>query len=206
MGAGTPVRAKEASPGTSAFRMVDRRVGSGPQPSAVLGEIVGALPALRAVDGREIGLDSFPGSRPLVIAFLGDGCPAVKACVAALVGLQRRFESHGVKVVAVNSNNPYLSPVDTLTEMARYARDWRLNFPYLKDAAGHWARCLGATNTPHFVLLDHERRIRYRGRMFDSREPERASADDLEDAVTALLDGRAIEPGETAPMGCSIVW
>jgi len=174
--------------------------------SAAMGAVVGPLPALRGVDGQEIGLASFPAGRTLVLAFLGDSCPAVEACVPSLVDLQRRFEARGLQVVAVNSNNPFLSPMDSPTEMSRFARDWGLNFPYLKDFDGQWARGVGATNTPHFVVLDQNRRIRYRGRMFDSRDPERASSRDLEDAVVGVLEGRSVASSETRALGCSIVW
>lgn len=175
---------------------------SGPK----IGEIPGILPTVIGVDGVSYSLSSFDSAGVLVLAFLADACPAVKACVDNLVQLQRRFAAEKVQVIGVNSNNPFLSPRDTLVEMARWATEAALNFPYVKDARGEWARGVGVTNTPHFVLLDRERRLRYRGRMFDSRDPARTTTHDLEEAVLNVLRNRPIQVPENRPLGCSIVW
>lgn len=189
---------ERSGPESSAFPQI--------QPGVRIGESVGSLPGLVGTNGATHSIVGFERADVLVLGFLGDACPAVKACVESLVSLQRRLTPHAVQVIGVNSNNPYLSPTDTLPEMTRWAAVMDLNFPYLKDAEGVWARRLGVTNTPHFVVLDRERRLRYRGRMFDSRDPGRAESHDLEDAVNCLLAGRSIENPETHPLGCSIVW
>lgn len=187
---------------------------SPPEPAAhsvttrafAIGETVTALPGLVALNGETCSLHSFDGNDALVLAFLGDACPAVKACAESLVGLQQTLGPRRAKLIGVNSNNPYMSPRDTLAEMTRWAGEMNLNFPYLKDPEGAVARRLGVTNTPHFVVLDQAWRLRYRGRMFDSRDPVRATTHDLEDAVESVLAGRPIGIPETHPLGCSIVW
>ena len=186
------------------MRGPDPRVRHGP--GLAIGEAATSFPHLVGVDGETYTLGSFEPYDALVLAFLGDACPAVKACVEALVGLQRSLAPRAVRVIGVNSNNPYLSPRDTLAEMTGWAREMGLNFPYLKDLEGKLARGLGVTNTPHFVVLDRKRRVRYRGRMFDSRDPVRATTRDLEDAVACVLDDRHVGVPETNPLGCSIVW
>jgi len=170
-----------------------------------IGSHLRAFPRLMSVDGTEYGEDRFEGQNILVFAFLSTGCPAVKACIGELVSFHRRYASRHVGVVGVNSNNPYLSPGDSLEGMTRWASEVSLPFPYLKDKEQVLARALGATNTPHFVVLDAERRIRYRGRMFDSREPARATSRDLEEAVVALLEGRPVPVPSTAALGCTLV-
>lgn len=174
--------------------------------SVALGEMATALPRLISVAGDGRTTDLSERSGVLILAFLGDACPAVKACIESLVALQQRLGERGVHVIGVNSNNQYLSPTDTPSEMARWATERNLNFPYLKDPQGELARRLGVTNTPHFLVLDPEKRLRYRGRMYDSREPARATTRDLEDAVDCVLDDRPVTVPETHPLGCAIVW
>lgn len=171
-----------------------------------IGRHVPDLPALLSPDGKEYSLASFGDLRLVVLAFLGNACPAVKACLGPLVALQAAHQDQGVQVIGVNSNNEFLSSADSPAEMARRSAEWSLNFPYLKDTGGRWARRLGALNTPHFLVLDEERRLRYRGRMFDSRDPARATTRDLQTAVEDLLERRPVRSPETTPLGCSIVW
>ncbi|MDQ4145339.1 MAG: thioredoxin family protein, partial [Actinomycetota bacterium] len=79
-------------------------------------------------------------------------------------------------------------------------------FPYLKDDEATLARGCGALTTPHAFVFDSARRLRYRGRLADSRDPARASVHDLTNALDDLLSGRHVAVPETAPTGCSIVW
>jgi peroxiredoxin len=175
-------------------------------PPLPIGEIPPPIPALTAANGLTYSLQSFGPADIVILAFLGDACPAVKACVKNLVEIQQTYLPQHVYVVGVNSNNPFLSPQDSLTDMTGWAVRMGLNFPYLKDPNGVWARAMGVTNTPHFVVLDRERRLQYRGRMFDSRDPAKATTRDLQEAIESVLHHRRIEEPENPPLGCSIVW
>jgi hypothetical protein len=62
------------------------------------------------------------------------------------------------------------------------------------------------SRTPQAFLLDRERKLRYRGRIADSRDPARVTRLDLRCAVEDLLAAREVEVSETEPVGCAIVW
>ncbi len=162
--------------------------------------------SLLGVDGQSYALDTFRHKKVLVLVFAGNACPAAKACWPSVVELQRRYASKGVQVVALNPNNPYLSSEDSFSRMRDVSTESGFNFPYLKDVDGAAAKKYGAQNTPHFLVLDQDRRLRYRGRMFDSRDPARATTQDLQDAVESVLSGRPVQNAETRALGCSIVW
>ena len=140
-----------------------------------------------------------------MLVFSSNGCPTVRAAEDGLVALQDAYAGAGVQLLAINANNPYLSPLDTYEEMVKRAEAKGFNFPYVKDMDGSVARGYGATRTPHVFLLDGDRRLRYRGRIADSRDPAKVTRRDLERAVEDLLAGRAIEVPETEPFGCAIV-
>jgi peroxiredoxin len=160
---------------------------------------------LPGVDGRDYGLGSFAGTPVLVLIFIGNGCPTVKANEGRLITLQDRYAPQGVQFVAINSNNPSLSPADTFAEMVDRAHAKRFNFPYLKDADGRVAHAFGAISTPHTFVLDRERRLRYKGRIDDTRDPSRATHSDLEDALADVVANRTVQVPETQPFGCAIV-
>lgn len=141
----------------------------------------------------------------LVLIFTSNGCPTAKANEGRLIGLQDAYASRGVRLVAINSNNSSLSPADTFAEMVARAQEKPFNFPYLKDVDGRIAQAFGAISTPHAFVLDRERRLRYKGRIDDSRDPARATRRDLEQALAEVLAHRTVHVPETQPFGCAIV-
>jgi peroxiredoxin len=160
---------------------------------------------LLGVDGRRYSLSSFEDKLLLIIVFVGNGCPTVKVEEDRFIAIQQTYAPRSVQLVAINSNNQYLSPPDTFDEMVKRSQEKKFNFPYLKDKDGSVARLFGATNTPHFFVLDKERQLRYKGRMDDSRDPARATYSDLENALGDLLANRPVKVPETQPFGCAIV-
>ena len=161
---------------------------------------------LLGVDGERYSLGGFADQELLAIVFSCNGCPTVRAAEDGLVALQEAYAERRVQLLAINSNNSYLSPSDTYEEMVRRAEAKGFNFPYVKDDDGSVAKRFGAARTPHAYLLDGERRLRYRGRIADSRDPAKVTRRDLEVALEDLLAERAVEVSETEPLGCAIVW
>ena len=171
-----------------------------------LGQRAPAFEGLLGTDGRTYALSSFDDAPFLALVFSGNACPTAKAWEGELIRLQEDYRDRGVRLVIVNSNNPYLSPLDTHAEMVRRAEPSGNAFPWLKDPDGSAARAYGAICTPHVFLLDETRRLRYRGRLADSRRPETAKRHDLREAVDDLVEDRPVREPETTPFGCAIVW
>jgi thiol-disulfide isomerase/thioredoxin len=163
-------------------------------------------PQMLGVDGRTHTLEEFGDAKTLVVVFIGNGCPTVRAYEERLKELHEKYSGKGAQLVAVNSNNPHLSPFDTYAEMVARAGKAALPFPYLKDEDGSMARAFGAVSTPHAYAFDGDRRLRYRGRIDDARIAESVTKKDLEEAVGALLEGRVPPVETTDPFGCSIIW
>jgi peroxiredoxin len=160
---------------------------------------------LRGVDATSYGLSSFSDKPLLALVFISNGCPTVRVYEDRLKDLQESYGPRGVQIVAINSNNPHLSPSDSYPEMVRRSEDGGFNFPYLQDEDGSVARAYGAISTPHAFVLDRERRLSYRGRIDDSRDPSKITSHDLESALADVLEGRTVEAPDTAPFGCAIV-
>src|SRR5438132_7891305 len=161
---------------------------------------------LLGVDGECYCLSACQDKRLLVLLFISNGCPTVKACQDRIIKIQKDYSGKKVQLLALNSNNSYLSPADTYAEMVLRVQQKGFNFPYVKDEDRTVARAYGAICTPHVFLLDEERRLRYKGRIDDSRNPERVTVSDLRNAIDNLLANKSVRVSETTPFGCSIVW
>lgn len=161
---------------------------------------------MQGVDGGMHSIGEYVGAPALVVVFIGNGCPTVRAYEDRLKDLHATYAPRGAQLVAVNSNNPHLSPFDTQRAMVERSRESGLPFPYLKDEDGSLARAFGATTTPHAFAFDGEGRLRYRGRIDDARMVGSVTRRDLDEVVGALLDGRPVPVEETEPFGCTIIW
>lgn len=161
---------------------------------------------LLGTDGRRYSLESFDDAPVLALVFTGNACPTAKAWDEELVRLHSDYRAAGVALLLVNPNNPYLSPPDRFDEMVKRVEAKRLAMPYVKDENGALARAYGAVCTPHAFVLDDNRRLRYRGRLADSRRPGAAVRHDLREAVDDLVHGREVRVPETPPFGCAVVW
>ncbi len=53
-------------------------------------------------------------------------------------------------------------------------------------------------------LLDKETKLRYRGRVDYSRDPNAVTTSDLRNAIDDVLEGREIRVPETRPFACAI--
>jgi peroxiredoxin len=165
-----------------------------------------AAEPLRGIDGGEHSLASLAEEKATVVVFMANGCPTVRNYEERLKAAHAMWRAAGVQLVAINSNNPSLSPADTLAEMAKRASTRRFTFPYLKDREGVLAKAFAATCTPHAFVLDKDLRIVYEGRIDDSRMGTRVTCHDLSNAVAEVIAGRRVGVERTEPFGCGIVW
>jgi peroxiredoxin/mono/diheme cytochrome c family protein len=153
--------------------------------------------------GQQRALSELAGPRGTVLVFLGVECPLAKLYAPRLAHLAAQYEARGVRFIALDSNRQ-----DLPTEMGHYAQRHGLKFPFLKDLQNEIADRLGAQRTPEVFLLDHELRLRYRGRIDDQYQPgvqgARAKQEDLKQALEDLLADRPIRQPTTEAVGCLI--
>lgn len=153
--------------------------------------------------GRTHTLEEYASNRVVILAFIGCECPLVKLNTGRLQELSRQWKDRGVVILGIDSNSH-----DSLTEMAAFARRHELTFPILKDAGNGLADAVLAQRTPEVVVLDADRKIRYRGRIDDrygvGYVRDEAKNEFLVDAVEALLAGESIASTVVEPVGCHI--
>ena len=169
-----------------------------------VGEKAPDFRGLKGVDGREYSLASFADKLIIVIVFIANRCPTARVYTERLKSIQNDYNGKGVQLVGVNSDNQYFLSLESLPNMVKIANERELNFPYIKDEDQSVAKSYGALVTLHAFVLDQERRLRYRGRVDDSRDPTRVTSLDLRNAIEDLLQGKAVRVPETRPFACEI--
>ena len=125
---------------------------------------------LPGTEGRARSILDLAGPNGLVVAFICNHCPYVKAVIGRIVRDALELEAHGIGFVAINSNDATAYPEDSFDNMKRFAADHALPFPYLHDADQWVARAYGAVCTPDFFGFNKRMELQYRGRLDASRK------------------------------------
>ena len=162
---------------------------------------------LPGVDGNTYSLDSFSEKKILVVIFMCNHCPYVKAVLQRLIDLQTETRELGVQLVGINSNDAEKFPDDSFDSMKTIAKEKGLNFPYLFDASQETAKAYDAVCTPDIYAYGPERKLLYRGRIDDNWEhEEKVTQRNLKEAIDFIIAGKELSSDQTPSMGCSIKW
>ena len=163
---------------------------------------------LPGVDGKSHSLSSCRGPKGLLVMFICNHCPYVKAVLPRLLRDCRELADLGIGCVAIMSNDPADYPEDSPENMQRIAAAMDFPFPYLLDESQAVAKAYGAVCTPDFFGFDAGLGLQYRGRL-DASGRQPAAPDVRRDLYEAMVQiaktGKG--PREQVPsMGCSIKW
>lgn len=162
---------------------------------------------LENIDGSFISRDQAMGRNGLLVMFICNHCPYVKAILPRLIKDVRELKSLGVNTVAIMSNDPTDYPEDSLENMQKIAREINFPFPYLLDKTQQVAKAYGAVCTPDFFGFNHKAELQYRGRFDESRkETAPNSTRDLFFAMKQIAEVSQGPREQIASIGCSIKW
>jgi peroxiredoxin len=163
---------------------------------------------LPGTDGKTHSILGQSGANGLVVAFICNHCPYVKAIVDRMVRDANDLKAHGIGFVAICSNDAASYPEDSFAKIREFARKHAFTFPYLHDETQAVARTWKAVCTPDFFGLNARGELQYRGRLDASRR-EAGPADaprDLYDAMVGVARTGKGPQDQIASMGCSIKW
>lgn len=163
---------------------------------------------LPGIDGRTWSLQQCMGEKGLLIMFICNHCPYVKAVQERIVRDTRELKMLGVGSIAIMSNDTAEYPENSFDNMKLLADQLNFDFPYLLDETQQVAKQYDAICTPDFFGYNADFELQYRGRL-DASKKETApdgTRRDLFEAMKLIAEtGRG--PEEQIPsMGCSIKW
>ncbi|MBC7757194.1 MAG: thioredoxin family protein [Bdellovibrio sp.] len=159
------------------------------------------------IDGNIVSRDLVMGKNGLLVMFICNHCPYVKAILPRLIRDCEELKMLGVNTVAMMSNDPSEYPEDSVENMQIIARAMDFPFPYLLDASQQIAKDYGAVCTPDFFGFNDRGQLQYRGRFDESRkESALNSTRDLFYAMQLIAETGAGPREQIASIGCSIKW
>lgn len=162
---------------------------------------------LPGTDGKYHNLASSRGPNGLLVMFICNHCPYVKAVRKRLIRDCSELAAYGIGSVAIMSNDPRDYPEDSFENMKKIAAEFRYPFAYLLDETQDVARAYGAVCTPDFFGYDAALGLQYRGRLDASgREAVPGARRELFDAMVQIARTGRGPADQTASIGCSIKW
>src|SRR5262249_51953689 len=130
-------------------------------------------------------LADFGACQGYVLYFTTCDCPLARRYLPRLKELERSFGPRGWQFVAVN-----VGLGDTVVDAQAQALDHDVASPFVRDPGLEVARATGARCAGEAIVLDAQRRIRYRGRVDDQYrlggERESPGREDLKEALQDL--------------------
>ena len=163
--------------------------------------------SLPGVDGRDWSLQECRGEAGVLVMFICNHCPYVKAALDRIVRDAAELKEHGIHSVAVMSNDPREYAEDSFDNMIAVSQREQFSFPYLWDQTQQVARDYGAVCTPDFFGYNAALELQYRGRL-DSGGMQKISGAprELFDAMVQVAQTGCGPEQQTPSMGCSIKW
>jgi len=162
---------------------------------------------LPGVDGRRHTLESARGRNGVLVMFICNHCPYVKAVIDKIVRDARDLSAVEIGSIAIMTNDASAYPEDSFDNMKLFAARHGMTFPYVLDEAQEVGRAYGAVCTPDFFGFNANLELAYRGRLDASgRVSDPSAARELYDAMVEIArTGRG--PAVQKPsVGCSIKW
>jgi peroxiredoxin len=164
--------------------------------------------SLPGTDGKQWTLSECAGENGLLVMFICNHCPYVKAVLDRIVRDTLELKALGINSVAIMSNDPSQYEEDSFENMRKVADENAFSFPYLLDESQSVAKAYGAVCTPDFFGYNADLALQYRGRLDESRK-QAADPDVKRDLFEAMKQVAETDKGpadQVPSMGCSIKW
>lgn len=164
--------------------------------------------SLKNVDGTVVSLADYKNAKGYIVIFSCNTCPYVVAYEDRMIQLHNKYSTMGFPVIAINPNNPELSPGDSFEKMQERSREKNFPFAYVFDEKQEIFPKYGATRTPHVFLLEKTDKgniVRYIGAIDDNfRDASAVKETFLENAIRSLMDNQDVSVKTTKAIGCTI--
>ena len=163
---------------------------------------------LKGIDGRIHKLEDHAGKNGLLIMFICNHCPYVKAVIRDIVKDCESLKNEGVNSIAIMSNDTKEYPEDSFENMKVFSKKFNFSFPYLIDESQNIAKKYGAVCTPDFFGYNRNLELQYRGRIRELKDlkPINSNESDLYKAMRLIIKTGKGPKDQIPSMGCNIKW
>ncbi len=162
------------------------------------------------VSKKNLSLGEIKGEKATVMMFICNHCPYVIHVMPEIARIIEEYSTKGVAFVAISSNDIEKYPQDGPEKMKEFMDEWKLDIPYLFDESQAVAQAYDAACTPDFYIFSEDLKLKYRGRLDESRprveHPQPLTGKDLRGALNAILAKQMVSEIQFPSMGCNIKW
>ena len=163
---------------------------------------------LPGIDEQVHHLDRYLSKfQAICVISMSNQCPYVNVYLERLKNIQAEFGEKGFSLIGMNGNDAQNDPQENFENMKAFAKQHKLNFPYLWDSTQDVTLSFGANKTPMAFLIDKDGVVRYKGQI-DSHPQNQtlARVNYLKQAIIALFNNKVIITTETEPFGTPLLW
>lgn len=161
---------------------------------------------LMGIDGKTHSISDYSSYKGILVIFMCNHCPYVKAKVGALNELYEKCGKN-IAIIGINSNDSANYPEDSFDAMKQTAKEKGFGFDYLVDETQEIARKYGAMCTPDPFLFNAQKQLVFHGRIDNAMKPDdEVTEKTMIVNMGKLLDGEKIEKDFDPSIGCSIKW
>ena len=162
---------------------------------------------LPGIDGRRHTPSSARGPYGLLVMFICNHCPYVRAVADKIARDTTELAALGIGSIAIMSNDAVAYPEDSFDNMKTFAAEHGFRFPYVVDESQDVARAYDAVCTPDFFGFDRNLTLAYHGRLDASgRSPNATAPRELFDAMVEVAGTGRAPTEQMHSIGCSIKW
>lgn len=161
---------------------------------------------LMGIDGKIHSISDYSSYKGILVIFMCNHCPYVKAKVGALNELYEKYGKN-IAIIGINSNDSMNYPEDSFDAMKQTAKEKGFEFDYLVDETQEIARKYGAMCTPDPFLFNAQKQLVFHGRIDNAMKPDdEVTEKTMIVNMEKLLAGEKIEKDFDPSIGCSIKW
>lgn len=161
---------------------------------------------LMGIDGKIHSINDYSSYKGILVIFMCNHCPYVKAKVGALNELYEKCGKN-IAIIGINSNDSANYPEDSFDAMKQTAKEKGFGFDYLVDETQEIARKYGAMCTPDPFLFNAQKQLVFHGRIDNAMKPDdEVTEKTMIVNMEKLLDEEKIEKDFDPSIGCSIKW
>ncbi len=161
---------------------------------------------LLGIDDKKHQLSNYGEGQGILIIFMCNHCPYVKAKFEAFNELYEKF-GEKISIIGINSNDSSDYPEDSFENMKKTAIEKGFKFDYLIDDTQQIAKKYGAMCTPDPFLFNKEGKLVFHGRIDNAMKPDdTATEKTMITNIEKMLSNEKIEKDFDPSIGCSIKW
>ena len=163
---------------------------------------------LKGVDGKIHKLEENIGKNGLLIMFICNHCPYVKAVIRNIAEDCKNLKNEGINSLAIMSNDTIEYPEDSFENTKTFSKNFQFSFPYILDETQIVAKNYGAVCTPDFFGYNSNLELQYRGRFRELKnlKPIMSGESDLLKAMRLIIKTGKGPKNQIPSMGCNIKW